>query len=257
MASNITDATMARRRRQRRGPPDQDRAAGAGDGEQEEAGRPQPALPGQRQARLEQERIAEQAEKRAEVGERVQAIRRAAGEAAAEPVLEERPGRGQDQVGEADGEEEQAQDRGDRIVAGARLPAVRRRDRRRPGRDPGDQQGGAQRERGDVHDALAGRVAAAEQVGIAVAGQEQHLEEQHAGRPHRRDAAEPGEDLLAQDELHLEEQEGSDADRHGEEERGELARDGRLHARASVAEVRRLTDRNAAADRQAGTLAGG
>ena len=86
---------------------------------------------------------------------------------------------------------------------------------------------------------LIGELAAAEQVRVAVAGQQQYLEEQHACGPHGRHAAEPGQDLLAQDELDLKQQKSPDADRHGEEERGELARGGIGHAGVSLPEVAR------------------
>ena len=85
-------------------------------------------------------------------------------------------------------------------------------------------QGDREGERDEVDVALADRrAAAAEQVGVAVAEQEQQLEEQHAGGPHGRGAAEPRQDLLADDELDLEQQAGADADRGGEQEHGERA----------------------------------
>ena len=51
-----------------------------------------------------------------------------------------------------------------------------------------------------------------EEVRPRVAGEKRRLEEEEAGRPHRRGAAEPRQQLLPEDELHLEEQEGAQAD---------------------------------------------
>ena len=51
-----------------------------------------------------------------------------------------------------------------------------------------------------------------EEVRPRVAGEKRRLEEQQAGRPHRRGPAEPRQQLLSEDELHLEQQEGAQAD---------------------------------------------
>src|SRR4029079_10527523 len=48
---------------------------------------------------------------------------------------------------------------------------------------------------------------------VAVANQQHHLEEQHAGRPHRRTAAEPWQNKLADQRLDLKKQEGASENR--------------------------------------------
>jgi len=63
----------------------------------------------------------------------------------------------------------------------------------------------------DMQEALAARRQEAhDPVRIEIAQQQEHLEEQHAGGPHRGRAAEPGQDHLADDGLHLEQQEGAE-----------------------------------------------
>ncbi len=54
------------------------------------------------------------------------------------------------------------------------------------------------------------RKAGDDPVGIKVAEQQDHLEEEHARRPHRRRSAEPRQDHLADHRLYLKEQEGAE-----------------------------------------------
>ena len=55
-------------------------------------------------------------------------------------------------------------------------------------------------------------------VRVGVAGKEEALEEEHAGRPDRRRAAEPGQNELPDDRLDLEEEKRAERDREGEME---------------------------------------
>src|SRR6202162_1454080 len=55
---------------------------------------------------------------------------------------------------------------------------------------------------------------------VRVAAEENDLEEEHAGRPDRRHAAEPRQDVLADDRLDLKEEKRPEEDRNGEEEHG-------------------------------------
>src|SRR5437870_10254832 len=48
---------------------------------------------------------------------------------------------------------------------------------------------------------------------IAVASEQQHLKEKHAGGPHCRRSAKPGEKILADDELDRKQQERAEKDR--------------------------------------------
>ena len=148
---------------------------------------------------LEEEGVAYQGKQRAEVRERIKPVGRDAGSGAAEPLLDQRAGGGEDEIGQAEADGQQREDLQGRIAAAVRFPGIIRRD--------GQQgQGGGQQHQ--VHDGLRARLEPARgEVRVGVAAQQQHLEEQHAGRPDARPAAEPGQDVLADERLHLEEQE--------------------------------------------------
>src|SRR5216117_2846811 len=60
---------------------------------------------------------------------------------------------------------------------------------------------------------LAPRAEAMGEVGVRVTGEQHALEEHQAGRPHRRRAAKPRQDLLGDDRLNQEQQEGGEEDR--------------------------------------------
>ncbi len=112
------------------------------------------------------------------------------------PGLEKRARRGEQEVGQAHRRAEQQQDAGDGLLAPGRLPALGRCDRQAG-------HGGRQQDR--MHDRLApSPQLRVERVRIGVAAKQQHLEEQHAGRPHRRAAAEPGQDQPRDERLHQE-----------------------------------------------------
>ncbi len=57
---------------------------------------------------------------------------------------------------------------------------------------------------------LSARTQPRERMSIGIAGKQHDLEEQHAGRPHTRTAAEPWEDELADHGLNLKEQKGTE-----------------------------------------------
>jgi hypothetical protein len=68
-------------------------------------------------------------------------------------------------------------------------------------------------------------------VGVDVARKQKHLKKEHAGRPNRGSAAEPGQDKLSNDELSPEEQEGAEKNRKGklDARKGKPGLCGRVH----------------------------
>jgi hypothetical protein len=52
-------------------------------------------------------------------------------------------------------------------------------------------------------------------MGVGVAREEQYLKAEHAGRPHRRAAAEPGQDETGEERLDEEEEERREENRRG------------------------------------------
>src|SRR5262249_37251965 len=107
---------------------------------------------------------------------------------------------GEQQVRQADGGAEEQQDARDRLGVARRLPRFRRRDR---------QQRHRREEKDDVDDGFSflEKRNFSEQVRVGVSREEQHLEEQHAGGPHRGAAAEPRQDQARDQRLHQEQQE--------------------------------------------------
>jgi hypothetical protein len=174
-------------------------------------------LAGDREVGLDEEGVGAEAEQGAEVGERVEAVRRGAGVEAGVPALEQRASGGEGEEGQADGGEQEGDDRGDRGVAGLGAPGVAGDDRGGPAGDAGEEEEEAEEEQGEVDGALARRWPPGEGVGVGVAAEQGELKKEHAGGPDGRGAAEPREQALAEDELDLEEQEGAEADRGGEE----------------------------------------
>ena len=171
------------------------------------------------QVRLDQPGIRHQACQRPQVRQRVEPVGRAIRIAIGIPALQQRTGAGQEHEGQADRASQQQEDLRDGRRVRMRLPAIARRDRGRPGRrTPREQHQDDRDER-----AVAQRLCAARQrgdrVGIGVAGQEQHLEDHEAGRPHRRRSAEPRQDQLGEQELDLEEQAGAEPDGQAERSR--------------------------------------
>ncbi len=170
---------------------------------------PAPRLGRSRDPRLECERIRDQRKQRAEIGQREQAIYRARGKGAREPRLHQRPGSGEQEIGQSDGDSEQSQDAPRRVLVAGGLP-VRARD--------DGQRGEARGEEHDVqHDLPARGELARGPVRIGVACEQQGLEEHEAGSPHRGRAAEPRQDLLGDDRLDQEQQERAREDREGVE----------------------------------------
>jgi hypothetical protein len=175
--------------------------------EQRKQPRPSRHLLAVGEPRLNEQRIADERDERSDVREGEQAIRIRPGALAREPRLHQRAGGRQQQVRQPHRHREQQQDRGDRLVVALRLPRLRGRDRQR-GRGGGEQR--------DVQDRL--RPWREPRVGpmrVGVAREQQRLEEQHAGRPHRRAAAEPRQDQARDERLHQEQQERRQRDDRG------------------------------------------
>ena len=73
--------------------------------------------------RLEQERVSEERQHGGEIRQREQPVRARPGIGAREPGLHQRAGRGEQEVGQADGGEQEQQDAHDRVVVASGLPA--------------------------------------------------------------------------------------------------------------------------------------
>src|SRR6185295_3289391 len=190
--------------RQERGPRAEER-------EQREQQRPAPAELLQVEHRLEQHRKAEQREQRSEVREREQAIRHGAAKAAPVPRLQERRGRGEQEVRQADGRDEEQEDARDRLLLAARLPAARGDDRQAGERDD---------EQPDVQQRLPARAQARGEIGVGVSREQHALEKHEARGPDPGRAAEPRQDLLGDDRLDQEQQERRKEDRRRVRQRG-------------------------------------
>jgi hypothetical protein len=179
--------------------------------------RPQPALLRQPQVTLDEPGVAQEAQERAAVREGEEPERRGLRAHPGEPGLEQRAGGGEGDEGQADHGGEPAQHRADRRLRRDRPPRVARGERRGPVEPaPGDERQREAHER-EVQVPLPPRgEAIGEEVGPRVAGEERGLEEQQAGRPEGRGAAEPREESLAEHQLHLEQQQRAEAGGGGE-----------------------------------------
>ena len=177
--------------------------------EQREPRGPDGRLRAQGEKRLDGEGIRDEREHRAQIGQRKQPIGRSTFARARVPGLHQRARGGQREIGQPDARREEAEYAPRRVFAACGLP--------------GGARGERQRRRGEGEernvDVAPGRDAQAHVgVRIDVAGEQQHLEKEHADRPHRRAAAEPGQDDLGDERLHLEEQEGAQENRDGVED---------------------------------------
>jgi hypothetical protein len=184
--------------------PGQPRAAQREQGEQP---RPSRHLLAVAEPGLDEQRIADERRKRSNVRKREKAIGIRPRALAREPRLHQRAGGREQQVRQPHRHREQQQDRGDRLVVALRLPRLPGRDRQR-GRGGGEQR--------DVQDRLRPwREARVGPMRVGVAREQQRLEEQHAGGPHRRAAAEPRQDQARDERLHQEQQERRQRDDRG------------------------------------------
>ncbi len=199
-----------RRRGGRGGAPGPHGAGHAQQPQQRVAHAPALRLGRQRAARLDQERIGEQGHQAAEVARGVQRVGSGA-RRGGERRLQQRRARGERQDGRPDrghphGEQPQ------------RLAAASRRRRGPPRPEHGRQrQEPGQREQRGVDRERAPRPEPADQrVRAGVARQERRLEEQQAGRPHTRRAAEDREELSSDQQLEREQQARGEQGRQGE-----------------------------------------
>ncbi len=157
---------------------------------------PDPGLLMGGEDRFEQKRITDEREHGAGIRERVQAIRHRALEAARVPRLQQRPGGGEQEIGEADGHRQQPQNPESGVFA--------------RGGFPGDARINGQHRRADQQQAaveqhLDARFEVPDHgMGVEVPEQKRHLEEEQTGGPNRRRAAEPGQDDLGDHRLNLE-----------------------------------------------------
>ena len=151
---------------------------------------------------------------------------------AREPGLHQRARRRQQEIRQADRRREQAEDQPRRVLGAAGLPVRRRDDRQHGERDAAAATVCSRTPaRGVSRRTMRSR--------IGVAGEQRRLEEDEAGRPDGRRAAEPRQDLLRHHRLDEEQQERADEDRGGvEEHRGSCpaATCGSLNARTFARE---------------------
>jgi len=156
---------------------------------------------------LDRQRIGQQRHQAAQVGRGVEEVRIARGAVSGErePALQQRRACRHDEKRRADRREQQPG-----------LPQQRRHGRRRrPGRiDVHRERDQDERHGNDVHRRRAERPIAAGQDGrIGIGGQQQRLEKEHAGVPHRRRAAEQRQNQLGDERLQQERQRGGDEGR--------------------------------------------
>ena len=173
--------------------------------ERDVCARPAIRLQARRHPGLERERISEERQHRCQIGKREQTIRALSRKTSGKPRLYERTGRRQQEVRQAYGRREEAENEERRILAAERLPL-------RAGHD--GQQRTTQSEQRDVQPSLpSGGQATRDRVRIRVAQEQHRLEEHQAGRPHRRRSSEPRQDLLGHDRLQQEKQKRAEKDR--------------------------------------------
>ena len=214
------------------------RARGTTGGEDQEAHTPGPALRRAGQGGLDEEGVAQQREQRAGVGQGVEPVGRDTWPRAAEPALHQGRGGGQHEEGEPerDGQHRQ-QPAGEQCFASRGAPLGPGRHRRAHQQRAHHEHRHREREQSQVEPHLAARgEARGARVCVGVARQERALEEEHARRPHRGRAAEPGQRVPAHQRLDTEEQEGAGeegegvAGHEGGGSQGRLRRPGRAGA---------------------------
>ena len=173
--------------------------------EQPVARRPGDRLRVRGDPRLDRERIGEQRQHRCQIRKREQPVRIASRVALREPGLQQRAGRRQQQVGQADRRRQQPEDQPQRALGAQRLPG--------DGGDDGQQQEACDQQRRVQRSLPPARQAPGRRIGVGIAREQRALEEHQAGRPHRGRAPEPRQDLLGDDRLDQEQQERTREDR--------------------------------------------
>jgi hypothetical protein len=214
----LVDPGRCRRARlARSAAPDDHGAAGDGQSERPVPGDPEQPLLVQRQARLDQQRIGQEREHAAEIACAVQEVRvgRRRMAAAREPSLHQRRGGRDREKRQADGPRHQPDQPGDRRPADRRMPI---------GADRHRQAEAGDREQAEVARDLPARPeAAAETMGIGVAGEQRALEEHHRGVPHDRRTAEQRQRHAREHRLDREHEERAEEHGAGEPRQGRRA----------------------------------
>ena len=137
-----------------------------------------------RQQPLEEERIGEQAQERADIRGGKEPHRIEIGRDMRKPARKQRRRRGQRDIGQADAHRQQSQDAPRGIARICRLPVI-------GGRDRQQQQG--QNKEADLQLGLpVDGQGQRDRIGVRIAHQQRHLEEQHAHEPGRRAAPNHG-----------------------------------------------------------------
>ena len=114
----------------------------------------------------------------------------------AEPLLHQWAGRRQDEVGQADGRDQQEKNVPRGLAGDLSFPTVGRRDRQEHQRQ--------EQERQMKHGLIARLEVGRREMGVSVAAEQQRLEKKQTGRPYARAAAKPREDEFPDQRLNLE-----------------------------------------------------
>ena len=161
---------------------------------------------------LDQERIRQQREQRAQVRQCVQSVRGSPGVQLGEPPLDQWSRRREQQIRRPDRERQDEKDTPDRCVCVGGLQRLGGGDRQRD-------QGHPQQHR--VQDRLPPpRQPADDEVGVGIPAEQHQLEEQQSRGPHTRGRTEPRQDEPGDDRLHLEQQERAEKRRGREQHHG-------------------------------------
>ena len=142
---------------------------------------PGPPLGAQFERGLDEERIDEQPAEGSDIRERVQPIRGCGGVGRGEPGLEEGAGGGEEEVREPHADAEHEEDREDGVVVPFGLPAGIGGDGRAPAAGQQCQEDDRGGEEQGVEECLASGCEPGQEVCVGIAGEQQELEEQHAG----------------------------------------------------------------------------
>ena len=158
--------------------------------------RPHPGLLSACQVGFDQNRIGQQAEHRARIRKREEAVWHRAAIRSRIPRLQQRAGGRQQKIRQSHGRGQQAREC---AAAGLRRPAA---STTAEGRIGSERKLSASRT--SMNDRLRPAGLPIHPVRIRIAAKQRHLEEQHATRPDRSGAAEPRQDQLGDQRLHLE-----------------------------------------------------
>ncbi len=166
--------------------------------------RPNAGLPVHVETAFEENRVTQECQKRTEIRQGIQPIRRLARKRLRKPSLQQRTGGRQHEVRQPDTHGQQQQNSADRIDTFMGLPAF-----------IGHHAQQHQRHQNDCK--MYQRLAfwtkpVLREMSVRITGEQHRLKEQHARGPHGGTAAEPRQNIFAHQGLHLEQQKSADED---------------------------------------------